>query len=438
MATTLTQKRLRTQMLAENPTIDAADPIISDVFINFAANVTDDITTRVADLKGRYTNTYLSNLSDSELKTFAYQLKGLTQDPGKSSSGYVYLMIPVTPAEDVLVAQNSIFSTSDNKWQFYTLSTVYVSLTDLQKFYNPVRGVFELRIPVQAVRTGADFNVAAYRITSIRSPFAFNARVENREPTTGGTDAEAREDFIKRIELAQAGFDNNSTFGVANRIVTQTSASDVYISQITPDANVYDVYVIGIKPIADTYTYTLKTTNERRIRLPAYHQPIRYINNVVFDSQILDAGDYRYSTSELILNPSLNLLPGKVVAIGYQYNQLVQDVKDLLNTDINIAGATWRVKEAEPLELILNIKVKLSTFLTIPEVQEIIIDSLATLLNAGEFVPVVTSGMLEDTVASANSNILEVKIAVNDSFAVEFKPHQYPTLSSDNVTLELL
>lgn len=427
-----------------NPAIDASDPIIQDVFVKFGANIIDDVSTRVVALQNKYTNVFLANLNDAELDTYAYQTRGLTRLPGKASNGYLYLSFVIAPSSDISIGQNLLFSTTDGKWQYYSSTGVYISLADLSNFYNPVRGVYELRIPAQAIRTGADYNAAAYRITVLKSTLPFTANVENREPFSGGTDPETSAEFISRYELANAGFDSNSTLGITTDIKAKTAVTDLQIQQVAPDANVFNVAIIGTNPLADSLVYTLQSATDRRIAFPSYSTPIRYVTAVVMNGTVLDSTQYRYTTTELILSQQLTLVQGQQVVIGYQFNGLIQDVKAYLNNTVNLSGATWIVKEAIPVQVSILVLVKLSTFLTVPEVQDLIVNSILNTLNGSHFLPNLSAITIEQDILAISQNILDAKVSLgvpNSNGVVvwapqiEFAENSYPTAQLSNITV---
>ena len=430
------QERIKSLLTSQNPTIDVSDLIIKDLFVNFGANVVSEVDSRVNNIAQRFSISFLDNLTDTQLDNFAYSMKGLVRSQGAAASTYVYVILSKRPAEDVLIPANTIFATQDNNWQFYSTQAIAVSLGSLDSYYNASKGTYEIRVPVQAVGVGTNYNVAAYRINVIVTSLPFTARVENREKVDNGLDPQTTADFKREIQAALAGFDANSKLGVTQKVMQALpTAGDIQILHSVRDANVFDVYFTGMEPYAASFSYTAVSSKDRRIAFPAEYVPIRYVDSVLVDNVPLDSNSYTYSKYELILDNTVSVVEGTVIIVVYQYNGLVSQLSSYLTGLVDIADSKWTPKEATAISLKVSVKVRPASFIAIEEVQDTIINYLSGIVG-DQFIDSLSASAIEEQMKTTYANIAELQIRFNGSQFIQFEAGTYPIILAENIIVD--
>lgn len=427
-------EKIRSQLQASNKTIDINDPVIKDLFINFGANIVSEVDTRVGNLQNRFSVSFLDNLTDTQLDTYAYSMKGMTRYQGEASTTYIHFILSQRINGDVVIPANTVVATQDSLWQFYSTMTIVVSAGNLDAYYNAMNGSYEIRVPVQAAGAGTDYNVAGYRLTNLLTSLPFTVRVENREDVNDGKDPETSAEFKVRFQNSLVGFDASSKAGLKEKILqTFPKVSDVDIYHAAREANSYIIYYIGADPFASAIAHTISSSYDYRIDFPAEHVPIRYVDSVVLDNTLITA--YTYTKSQLILDSSLNLVTNATLIVNYQYNGLNQQITNYLDNLIDIADSVWLPQEANPISLITSVKVKPASYIAIEEVQDIIVNYLTSILN-NTFIETLSSLAIEEDLKITYSNIADIQILFNDSQFLTFDRGTYPVILAENITVD--
>jgi hypothetical protein len=363
-------------------------------------------------------------------------MKGLVRSPGKAASTYVYVILAKRPSGDIIIPANTIFATQDNNWQFYSIQAIAISNGNLDSYYNAAKGTYEIRVPVQAVGVGTNYNVAAYRINVIVTSLPFTARVENRDKVDNGLDPQTTAEFKREIQGALAGFDANSKLGVTQKLMQALpKAGDVQILHSVRDANIFDVYFTGLDPYAASFSYIALSSSDRRIPFPAEYIPIRYVDSVIVDNIPLDSASYSYTQYELIIDNLVSMTAGSVVIINYQYNGLVSQISSYLSGLVDIADSIWKPKEAEAISLKVSVKVRPASFIAVEEVQDTIINYLSGMLG-DQFVDSLSAPAIEEQMKTIYANIAELQIRFNGSQFIQFEAGTYPVILSENVIVD--
>lgn len=437
---TITAKGLVKYLKDLNPTIDTGDPIIQDLVVNFGTNIVTEVQTRVANLNSRFTNAFLNQLTDNELDIYAYNSHGLIREPGVAVTGFVYAMF-TAPADsgDAVFSTNTIVGTSDGVWRYATTEPIFISASSLPSFYNPVRNSYEVRIPVRAMKTGISYRAAAYRINTIQSTLNFNVKIENREPFVTGSDPETREAFINRINLAKAGFDLNTMSGLRDSLLSNiTGLQDVMFSHSIGHRNAYDIFYIGYQPVAEVLEYSVVNTTNREIKFDPSKAPIRYVDGVVVDGVNISPDRFRYTSTKVILHSSVALTSSTVVFVSYQYNQINSALKGYLESNLDLPGGEWNVREGIPDFVKVKIKLKPQSFLTLPEVSSLVSDTVYQYLNPNQFIVGIQASKIRNLILDAHNYVLDCQVSVNDMPFYDFELGHYPILTSDNLEIGLM
>lgn len=430
-----TEIKLQALLARTNASIDFSDPIVRDTLISFPANIIDDVDSRIASIQAKFSNAALSSMTEAELNRFAYQTRGMIRMPGFYATGYVYVLVSSVNG-DISIPAGTTFSTSDGAWQFYSTDSFYVRAENLNAFFNAVRGAYEFKVPVQAANAGSDYNVAAYRITQIRSPLSFAARVENRDSFTQGKDAESAADFITRIGLDTAGFSVNSTEAIRNAILsTILGVTDCDFVKPHQDANKVVIYYIGRKVVSSVLEGSTGTNPSRIINFPAGQVPIRYVEAVILDGNALNPQDYTYDSYRLAISPTITLQPNQSYTIGFQYNGLSDDIRSFMNSTADVHKTIWAPVEARAVPLFIEVAVKMPSFMPSSDVNDLITSAVINAVNQGRFVGTLSSVALAQAIQAESSDILACRILINGSTFATFDHGTYPTTSSDLISV---
>jgi hypothetical protein len=422
-----------------NPTIDYTDPVVADAVINFGANIVDDVSSRVSYINTRYTSGYLSQLSDSELDFYAYNALGLTRKSGTPVTGYVYVMFNSAPADSMSIPSSTIFSTSDGTWQYYSTQSVIITPASVNLLYNPVKSCFEIRIPVQAVKVGTNYRVAAYRISKAQTFTNISIRVENREAFVDGTDPETTAAFISRIQSVNAGFDSNSLNGFYSMIQQKVvGLQDILIRHMEGQRNAYELYYIGFQPVQELLVVSIANPADRAISFPPDKTPIRYVDSVAINGIMIPSTKYTYSTKKLYLDPTLTLTSADSVQIAFQYNKLNLTITDFLENNFDFPGARWILNEGIADYLKIRVAVRPQTYLTLFEVQDLVQGTLIQYINTSQFSVGIQAEEIRQLLIATHPAILDCKVAVNDKPYYDSDFGHYPVILRDNMTIELL
>lgn len=436
--TTQTSQTLVRYLNSLNPAIDTNDPIIQDLVVKFGTQIITDVQNRVAYLNSRYTNAFLNQLTDNELDIYAYNSQGLVRGSGTPVTGYIYFMF-TNLTDSLNISANTIVSTSDGVWKYSTLEPIFIDRANLSAFFNPVRNAYEVRVPVKALKPGTAYRVAAFRVNTIQSTLSVNARVENREPFTSGTDPESKESFINRINHSKVGFNLNSHFGLKESIVNNIPGiKDIQIVHLEGNRNSYNLYYIGYQPVSEVMEYQVTNPSNRTIPFDSRKTPIRYVDAVVVDGVTLPSTLYKYSQTKLVLHSSVTLTSSSVIFISFQYNKLNSLLKDHVEINIDFPGAEWVVKEAIPEFIKVKVNVKPQNYLTLTEVSSLVSDTLFQYLNPDQFILGVQASKIKNLLLDTHSYLLDCDVTINDLPFFDLKEGHYPILTSDNLTISLL
>jgi hypothetical protein len=430
-----TETKLQALLARTNPSIDFTDPIVRDTVITFPANIIDDVDSRIASIQVKFSNAALGNMTDTELDRFAYQTRGMVRKPGFYASGYVYVMATGL-GEDVSIPAGTTFSTSDGAWQFYSTDPLYVRAENLSAFYNAVRGAYEFRVPVQASNAGTDYNVAAYRISNIRSALSFAARVENRDAFTQGKNQESKADFIDRIGLDTAGFSVNAAEAVRNAIMTAVpGVSDCFFTKPHQDANKVIIHYIGRRVVSTILEGSTGSNPSRIVNFSPSQTPVKYVEAVVLNGEALNPQDYTYDSFRLAFSPSIVLSPNAGYTISFQYNGIGDDINSFMSATADVHQTQWVPKEAKAVALPIKVAVRMPSFMPASDVSDLVTNAVITAINQGKFVSTLSANALAQSVMSESSDILECRITFDGAVFTTFDPGTYPTTSSDLISV---
>ena len=438
MANSLTRTLLENMLLTNNPSIDVKDPIIKDLAINFGADIIESVETRVKQISDKFSSNYLSNLSSDELDVFALNVKGMSRNKGSFASGHVHFIYKNT--NNINIPANTLVSTQDGVWEFYTTTSIFLTSDKLKPYLNPMTNEYQIRVPVQALNTGTDYNLSAYRLTYIKSSLTPSPlRIENRQAISGGKAVESDEDFVGRIETAVSGFNLNTKAGIVQALRSVSGVTDIQVIK-QPLQNAFDVYFLGDSPVGDTVIKTASGSFDRTVTFNSSITPIRFVDLVVVDGTALNSNQYSLSSdrSQLVLNSSVSLVAGSTVVVSIQYNSIAQDVRTFMESYLNLFGTRWNVKEPTPFTIEINVVMRpLTSGTSSASYYQQFIYSLIKERISGSFLTSVNSLEVESLIFS-RLPLTSAKVSLNNAPSISIPEGYYPYISSEFVKITVL
>ena len=439
MANTLTQSLLKNMLQNQNPSIDVQDPIIQDIAVNFGGNIIDEVDNRVKALSVKFSSNYLSNMSTSELDLFALNIKGMSRNRGSFASGYIYFIYK--DLSNISIPANTIVATQDGAWEFYTTANIYISINDMQNYFNPLTNEYQIKVPIQSLNTGSNYNVSAYRITYAKSSVTpATIRIENREATMNGSDVESDADFISRVETSIAGFNLNTKAGIVQALRSISGVTDIKITKLDQQ-NAFNVYFLGDSPVADTVIKTAGGPDDRKVIFSNQISPIRYVDVVSVNGIVIPNSEYTLDSkgTELTLASTVPLNSGSPILVGVQYNLVAQDVKSFINLNLDLIGTKWNISEPFPYPIQVEVTLKPLSSLSgsSSSYYQQIISSIINSSISGYFINTLSSSNLENLISS-NLSVSSIKISLNGYPSLTIPEGFYPFISSDLINVTVL
>lgn len=279
---------------------------------------------------------------------------GLSRKTARKASGLVYFYVRTAPVTDLTVPAGTMVETAQ-KVQFVTTTAVTLSVSTLSAFFDPALNAYSVAVPVEAILSGPNSNVAANTIVYSAGvmPVGFSG-VTNKYAISNGYLEETDEEFVARIKTTLRGQNLETKDGIAALILNNTTVRSVLVVDAQSPyqfrnkgkGGVVDIYTLDTIPavVTDTPTYTGDYT--------MVHQPVLDILSVigptgpsdpthefvegtdfelVVDTNILTRGSARAATK-------IRWLPGGQTPAGtyevqYIYNQAVEAIQDLVTSD---------------------------------------------------------------------------------------------------------
>ena len=315
---------------------------------------------------------------------------GLTHLPGTASTVPVVFRTPTLTA-DITINVGTQISTSPTQLfpdiiSFRTVSTGQFLLVNAPSYLNPLTGLYELEINVQAEATGSGGNVSAGAINTITTNItgAPSLTVINNLAASGGADGESNTSLAQRIRTKLAGNNVGTENGVLSLIRTNSLVLDsLIVKPGDPEllrnqfGNSFDIVLIGeiLRETAEAHVF-----NPSILDVPLSRQPARIVslikgivagNPFTFTEGIdytvsIDNTSMFVGTTEALSKITFlgtGSLPdnGSTIIITYTYNELISNLQSTVESDINkIIGADPLVKEAT--KVLIQISATIRTF----------------------------------------------------------------------------
>ncbi len=445
-----------------DPSIDVAKGPVYDLLIQPVAPEISKIEEDVEHLTALYSQVVAETATDEEAKAFALNY-GLTQDAGKKATGFVSFFRNTRPiaGEIIEILAGSIISNSDDSLVYQTTEQVIINGDYADTYYNSVRNLYEITAPIEAVSSGEENNIPAYKVVRLPSTITGIDGVENREKISGGTSAETIAHLVERTIVQLKGLDKGSPNGVEAIVrnfdpsnvddVSVVTAKDRTLFTRYTTAPSMDIYVIGEDENNSQYITTAIGGEEEFI---LENPPVLQVDSVQVNGEDVNftflpdtSEDTRKSARALdkvlLDNPLIAL---DVVDLRYIYNKLIRDLQDkefseeqrFFNTDILIRSAIGAY-----ITFQANVKIA-SSFDPIVKLTEIE-NAVLALIQQDAFVEEYIPNDIRDAIKASVSGILTFIITkftrtidgTVDIETITFEANEKPMLDGDTFNINI-
>lgn len=134
--------------------------------------------------------------------------------------GTALLFVTTAPSSDILIPEGTSISYPGDATRglqsvaFLTRGTYVMDASNLDYYYNPSQGRWEIEVNIQARLPGSKGNVPARTITRVDTGNS-TLQVVNMQPTLYGSDRETNQSLANRVKLARSSFDSGTEPGYA-------------------------------------------------------------------------------------------------------------------------------------------------------------------------------------------------------------------------------
>lgn len=464
MARTLAQieASLASSIEEQDPSIDTVKGPVFDVFIRPQAAQLRATELRYDDLSRRYSLDYVLTQGEDVLILYGGN-HGLRRSSGRAARGnVVFYTFTSIPSDDVVVIPaGTVVTTSDTSIAFRTIRDAFIIGSSLASFFNASQRRYEIRVPVEALGIGEEFEVPPRRINNVLTEVDGIDGVINFERVEGGTNVESNTRFGQRIRAKFNGLALGSGSGLDQLIrnYNPASISDVALIFSSDYDNfrrrtrraAWDVYIIGTQSETAEITYIADGV-QREFALPL--TPALGVTGVtVNDASVSytfspDSTDQYKSSTQASDTVELASIPGlnDTVTITYSYDKLIRDIQDYIDqVGVELYRADILVRKAVPVPIRTRIQVQVLSSFDETDATSAAFATAADFLNPETFVSLLFPNELRSELSAAvagvaNIDVVEFTRDLTGTIpleTVEFRPFEYPESTDSLITIEL-
>lgn len=464
MARTLAQieASLASSIEGQDPSIDTVKGPVFDIFIRPQSAQLRATELRYDDLSRRYSLDYVLTQNPSVLVLYGAN-HGLRRSAGRASRGNVvfFTFTAVAPDDVIVIPAGTVVTTSDPSIAFRTIRDAFIIGSSLPSFFNASQRRYEIRVPVEALGVGEEFEVPPRRVTNILSAVDGIDGVINFERIEGGTSVESTVRFGQRIRSKFNGLALGSGSGLDQLIrnFNPSSIDDVALIFSTDYDNfrrrtrraAWDVYIIGSVSETAEITYIADGV-QRDFPLPL--TPTLGVTAVTVNDAAVsftynaDTTDQFKTSTRANDTVELASIPGlnDTVTITYSYDKLIRDIQDYVDRlGVELYRADILVRKAVPIAIRAKILVQVLSSFDETDAASAAFATTAEFLNPDEFVSLLFANDLRSELSAAvagvaNVNVLEFTRDLTGTIpleTVEFRPFEYPESVDSLITIEV-
>lgn len=415
---------LEEAILGRNSSYDTKVGPIPDLLIRPVSNVLELQNERIRAVQQLLSLTNDGTFTDSDLNDFVYNELLVRLTGARSQVTLIFSRVAPPTANITVRANYPVATLADEETgeaiTFTTLVDTTMVAANAPAYFNSATQRYELQVAAQAVSGTSSGNVAANRVIRPLRPLSGFDSVFNRDPATGGRDAETNAQLISRYFISLLG----TSPGVVNGIekILRDNYPEVEDSNVVygnnplnvrsaTDGGAVDVYTIGTTPISYT----------ENIVFPGVNQVISLSRQPV--SNITSAGSYTQGTDFILVADSsgnsgsiraedgIKWVPsgtypaiGDVVSVTYSYNGLMQVLQDAFTQDDrNVPGRDILFKEADRVDITLSANIKIRSGYNVTSVVDAISAAVLALLNDSNLSDDVEASDIQAVVRSFSS-----------------------------------
>jgi uncharacterized phage protein gp47/JayE len=384
-------EELRTDYNTLLPNLDVSKSVARDLFINVPSRQFSDQYNAIRHIFLIQSLQNVSELSNDELDAYGVNFSRPRLAAFKAS-GTIKFYMNVARAYSVTIPLGTRVGTqpalTDNT-QITFLTTQAVTIS--------AGGMYVL-VPIEADVAGATGNVGSGSISIQIDPVDVDG-ITNPIATTGGVDQETNENYAQRLITVFKSRNIASTNGIKEVILSRPEVIDAYVADVGNPVMIrdgglggkVDVYVqseAGFTGLISDESYVYASVDYVLLNQPVISITQVLVNDVPIPSTdfslILDTGVYAKSTRA---TDKLRILsgasPGDVIKVTYAYNQLFNDLQDLMDGDsYHVAGIDVLIRAAVETFIDITATIEIQNGYIFNDVKANIIDQLTNYVEA--------------------------------------------------------
>lgn len=389
-------------ILDRDNTADTKVGPIPDLIIQPLANVLELQNERIRSVQSLLSLVNDGSFTDSDMDDFVYNelIKRLVGAKARTTLIFSRL---APPTVNITIKANFPVATlpdesTNTSTTFLTLVDTTMVAANALSYYNPNTNRYELPVVAEALLAAETTNVAANRITRPLRPLVGFDSVFNRDPATGGKDAETNPELTARYYLSLIGSSPAVVNGLQkilrDQFTSVVDSNEVFGNnplnvRAATDGGALDVYIIGTSPI--TFTETIIFTGVEQV-IPLSKQPIislsaagAYIQGTDF-ILVKDTSGNRQSVrgADGIKWLSTGSAPavGAAVSVTYVYNALMQQLQDgFTQSDRLVPGRDILFKAGDQIDITLSANLKIRSGFSVSTVLSAVTSAILALIN---------------------------------------------------------
>jgi len=412
-----------------NSTVDTSQGPIPDLFIRPQSGPIALASEETESLRQLFSLDFQVSATDAEVRG-ALANYGSTPGIGAKARHVQYFMKFTKPTINIEIPAGTLVSNIDGSLQYQVISTGKILSSSPGSFFNPSRNAYEIGLLVEAVGTGPEFDLPSFRVNTLITPINGIDSTENRAQSTGGLDAESKDQQSARLKKSLQGINLGSPGGIKNLIRNEYPELITDVAVIQPfeiefsrivSSPALDVYMIGqnIESFTQTYTATGGETQIPLTKVPALQIASVTINGssgVVTSTLVPDTSfetGKSLKANDIIVFDT-PLIANDQVIMQYSYNSVLETVstgifstgEDLLfNTDILLRSAF----QVNPK---ISGQVKALPSFTSTEVEQNILAFLVAEFDFTVFTSIVYPEVIRQRVITEVSGVQSFKLSV--------------------------
>lgn len=273
---------------------------------------------------------------------------GITELEGSSATTRETFWTASRPGDDITIERGTVVGTNDASLVFVVVERVTMLAANAAAYLNASRRRYEITARVQAVASGANYNLPAFRINRLITPIDGIDGVENREEATGGSEQQGIAEYLSRIQLKFLGLNGETGGALRSQVFEQDPTNIKNVVLVYPkDRKIFrrdtgrpavDCYVVGgvLDSVTEQY---VAVGSEQSVTL--LQGPVSAVSSVLIDgvpaagfSLLSDddpnrSGSARAQDAVLLTTP---LVAGQVVLTTYSPHKTIRDVQEMFDS----------------------------------------------------------------------------------------------------------